>query len=111
MTTPTKTNPADDGFYACNLGDKLHVAAMSPVSEKTCSDGGINHVKEGDASKSGMTGIVQRRGLDNGRGLTFVAIILVCLVIGMLGFFTTGKSIQASRIPGFPRVTDSVCFV
>ncbi len=82
--------PSGDGYITCNIGNEMHVVAISQ-EEKTCFAGVLNRVNQTDNPKTGIAGMLQRRGFNVGHGLVFLSITLVCLVLGMVGFFMSGK--------------------
>lgn len=94
MTTSCESKPAsaghaDDGFTTCVANGDPHVVAIPAQSDKSYS-GDSDHLTKTEP-KTGLAGVLGRRGSGAGHGLVFLAITLFCLVIGMVGFLTTGK--------------------
>ncbi|KAH8909725.1 hypothetical protein BR93DRAFT_408882 [Coniochaeta sp. PMI_546] len=75
-----------DGYITCNIGSEMHVVAISQ-EETACFAGVLNRANQTNKPKKGIAGMLQRRGVNIGHGLVFLSITLVCLVLGMIGFF------------------------
>lgn len=100
MTISSESKPApaehtEDGFTTCIIDGDAQVA-IPPQSKKFYCSGVMNQFAKAER-KTGSAGMLQRRRLIAGYPFIFLGITLAALAIGILGFFTAGKSNLRAR--------------